>query len=93
MNKPTKSLTDTKREAMHIRSSPSQKPFISPETLEHMRNTEAKEWIKRYREKMKEVGPNEARKWWDRTVSHIERIRGQDAAFDLRQRMNKFKDI
>lgn len=77
---------------MRTRSSQSQKPFISPETLEHMRNTEAAEWVMRYREKMKEVGPNEARRWWERTIEHIERIRGYDAAFDLRNRMNRFKE-
>ena len=74
---------------MRIRSSQSQKPSISPETLEHMRNCEAKEWIKRYREKAKEVGANDARIWWDRTINHIRRLRGDDAAFDLRQRMNR----
>jgi len=65
-------------------------PYSSPATLEFLRDTEAREWIKRYREKAKEVGPDEARMWWDRIISHITRLRGEDAAFDLRQRMNKF---
>jgi hypothetical protein len=57
-----------------------------------MRNCEARDWIRRYREKMKEVGPNEARRWWDRTIEHIARLRGQDAADDLKNRMNKEKN-
>ena len=77
---------------MLTRSSQSQKPSISPETLEHMRNTEAKDWIRRYREKMKEVGPNEARRWWERTIEHIGRLRGKEAATDLRVRMNRLKE-
>lgn len=71
------------------RNTKSRSPYSSPETLEFLRDCEAKEWIKRYREKMKEVGPNDARRWWERTIEHIERIRGYDAAFDLRQRMNR----
>ena len=77
---------------MRTRSSPSQKPSISPETLEHMRSTEAQEWIVRYRTKMKEVGPNEARRWWERTIEHIGRLRGKEAAIDLRVRMNRLKE-
>ena len=74
---------------MRTRSSQSPKHYLSPEMLEHMRNCEARDWLKRYREKAKEVGANEARRWWDRTIEHISRIRGPEAAFDLRQRMNK----
>ena len=77
---------------MRTRSSQSQKPSISPETLEHMRNTEAQKWIVRYRTKMKEVGPNEARRWWERTIEHIGRLRGKEAATDLRVRMNRLKE-
>ena len=77
---------------MRTRFSQSQKPSISPETLEHLRNTEAQEWIVRYRTKMKEVGPNEARRWWERTIEHIGRLRGKEAAIDLRVRMNRLKE-
>ena len=57
-----------------------------------MRNCEAREWLQRYHQKAKEVGPNEARRWWELTIAHITRIRGEDAAIDLRNRMNKFKE-
>jgi len=63
--------------------------YSLPATLEFLRETEAKEWIRRYRDKAKEVGANDARIWWDRTINHISRLRGEDAAFDLRQRMNR----
>lgn len=71
------------------RNTKSTSPYSSPATLEFMREAEAREWIKRYQEKAKEVGPNDARIWWDRTINHIRRLRGDDAAFDLRQRMNR----
>lgn len=54
-----------------------------------MKDCEARDWIRRYREKAKEVGPNEAHYWWARTINAISRLRGEDAAFDLRQRMNR----
>jgi hypothetical protein len=59
---------------------------------ETMRNTEAQEWIKRYRKKMMEEGKGEAQYWWQQTLADIAKRRGQAAADDLRQRMNTQKD-
>jgi hypothetical protein len=59
---------------------------------ETMRNTEALEWIKRYRKKALEEGRGEAQYWWQQTLLDIAKRRGQAAADDLKKRMNEQKD-
>jgi len=59
---------------------------------ETMRETEAREWIKRYRKKMLEEGRGEAQYWWQQTLADIAKKRGQPAADDLRKRMNTQKE-
>lgn len=66
----------------------SQLPYSSPETLLHMRQCEAREWILRHRQKAAEVGMNEANAWWKRVIQDIERRRGLQAADELRRLMN-----
>jgi CRISPR/Cas system-associated protein Cas7 (RAMP superfamily) len=60
---------------------------------EIMRNTEAVEWIKRYRKKALEEGKGEAQYWWQQTLADIAKKRGQLAADDLRKRMNEQNEI
>ena len=57
-----------------------------------MRNSEAVEWIRRYKKKMLEEGRGEAQYWWQQTLLDIARRRGELAADDLRKRMNEQKD-
>jgi len=59
---------------------------------ETMRNSEAVEWIRRYRKKQLEEGRGEAQYWWQQTLSDIAKRRGQAAADDLKKRMNEQKD-
>ena len=59
---------------------------------ETMRQTEAMEWIKRYRKKALEEGRGEAQYWWQQTLLDIAKKRGQAAADDLRKRMNEQKN-
>ena len=59
---------------------------------EAMRQTEALEWIRRYRKKALEEGRGEAQYWWQQTLADIAKKRGQAAADDLRKRMNEQKD-
>jgi hypothetical protein len=59
---------------------------------ETMRNSEAVEWIKRYRKKQLEEGRGEAQHWWQQTLLDIAKKRGESAADDLRKRMNEQKD-
>jgi hypothetical protein len=58
------------------------------EMLETLRQTEARDWIKRYRKKIKEEGATEAWAWWQKTLSDLVKKRGQKAVDDLRRRMN-----
>jgi hypothetical protein len=59
---------------------------------ETMRNSEAREWLARYRKKALEEGRGEAQYWWQQTLEDIAKRRGQAVADDLRQRMNTQKD-
>jgi hypothetical protein len=59
---------------------------------ETMRNSEAVEWIRRYRKKVLEEGRGEAQYWWQQTLADIAKRRGQAAADDLKKRMNEQKD-
>lgn len=64
-------------------------PYSSPETLTHMKRTEAREWIERYNRKARSDGAAQARAWWAITISDIERKRGLEAAIELRNLMNE----
>ena len=59
---------------------------------ETMRQTEAMEWVRRYRKKALEEGRGEAQYWWQQTLADIAKKRGQAAADDLRKRMNEQKE-
>ena len=59
---------------------------------EDLRNSEAREWLRRYKKKLNDLGPYDARQWWKQTITAIAKIRGQDAADDLKSRMNRIKD-
>ncbi len=59
---------------------------------ETMRQSEAMEWIKRFKKKALEEGRGEAQYWWQQTLADIAERRGQAAADDLRKRMNEQKD-
>jgi hypothetical protein len=59
---------------------------------ETMRQSEAMEWIRRFKKKALEEGRGEAQYWWQQTLADIAKKRGQAAADDLRQRMNTQKD-
>jgi hypothetical protein len=86
--KQTKSLIGSEK-ASNLANLSSQGRLNLQET---MRNTEAVEWIKRYRKKVLEEGRGEAQYWWQQTLSDIAKRRGQTAADDLKKRMNEQKD-
>jgi hypothetical protein len=48
------------------------------EMLETLSQTEAKEWIKRYRKKRQELGKQKAQAWWESIKVDIKKKRGQD---------------
>jgi hypothetical protein len=88
MNKPTESLTEPKKASNLANLSSSERLNLQ----ETMTQTEAQEWIRRYRKKMMEDGKKEAFYWWQTTLEDITKRRGQKAAEDLRQRMNALKE-
>jgi hypothetical protein len=90
MKKPRRSSTQSVR----VAPSPRPKyddPFGSLETLEHLKNCEAREWLRRHKTKTGEVGSVAARSWWLQVCDDIEKRRGKPALDDLRTRMNKEK--
>jgi hypothetical protein len=60
--------------------------------MEHFKDSEAREWVARFRKKQLEEGRGEAIEWWNKTIKEIAAKRGQKAADDLKQRMNTVKD-
>ena len=63
------------------------------EMLETLRQTEAKEWIRRYRLKTKEIGQQKAKAWWENTKADIKKRRGQAGLDTLIAEMGKQRDI
>jgi len=86
--KQTKSLIGSEK-ANNLATLSSQERLNLRET---MNQTEAMEWIRRYRKKALEEGRGEAQYWWQQTLADIAKKRGQAAADDLRKRMNEEKD-
>ena len=83
MKKQTKSSAPSKMAMFTPRLAPLN-VSISQETITHMRQCEAREWIKRYRKKIGEVGSVTARSWWLQVCDDIEKRRGKAALDDLR---------
>ena len=88
MNKQTKSLTEPKKVGNLANLSSSERLNLR----ETMNQAEAVEWVKRYRKKSMEDGKREAWNWWRDTLEDIAKRRGQEAAEDLRTRMNSLKE-
>ena len=62
------------------------------EMLETLNQTEAKEWIKRYRKKRLEVGKQQTQIWWESTKESIKKRRGQDGHDTLISNMRRQND-
>jgi len=59
------------------------------EIQETLRKTEAKEWIRRYRLKVKETGKQQAQAWWLGVKEAIKKKRGQDGLDTLISEMQR----
>jgi len=57
--------------------------------LETLRQTEAREWLERYRLKAKQVGKQQAQAWWEGVKLDIKKRRGQAGADTLTTEMNR----
>ncbi len=88
MHKQQPFLTGSEK-ANNLANSSSQERLNLQET---MKNSEAREWMARYRKKALEEGRGEAQYWWQQTLLDIAKKRGQAAADDLKKRMNEQKD-
>jgi hypothetical protein len=85
--KQTSSLTDTKKPANLALLTPQERLHL----LETLRQTEAREWVARYRKKARDLGKIKASAWWSQVYLDIEKRRGSAAANDLRKRMNEIR--
>jgi hypothetical protein len=83
--KQTNALTDTKKPTNLATLTQPQRL----ELLETLRAMEAREWIARYRKKVRDLGKTKASAWWSQVYLDIEKRRGSAAAVDLRKRMNE----
>jgi hypothetical protein len=65
---------------------------MTPAELEHFKNCEAQEWLSRYQKKKSMIGSSKALLWWQGVLLDLQRIRGESATLDLRNRMNKLRN-
>jgi hypothetical protein len=65
---------------------------MTPKELEHFKNCEAKEWLRRYQAKKLTIGSSKALLWWQGVLKDLERIRGESDTLDLRERMNRIQN-
>ena len=88
MKKRIKSSVQSKMAMSTPRLAPSN-VSISQETITHMRQCEAREWIKRYRKKIGEVGSEQGRAWWEQVKEDIAKRRGKAELDSLVRQMNE----
>jgi hypothetical protein len=86
--KPIDYWTDTKKPRNLATLTPQERSLL----LETLKNMEAKEWILRYKRKVKDLGKMSASGWWWQTLQDMEKKRGLPAVNDLRRRMNILKE-
>jgi len=61
--------------------------------LETLRQTEARDWIHRYRLKAKEFGQQQTQLWWLDVKMSLKKKRGQDGLDILIAEMEKQRDV
>ena len=88
MNKPTESLTEPKKASNLAFLSLTERLSLR----ETLTQTEAQEWVRRYRKKAMEEGKKEAFYWWQGVIEDIGKRRGKKAADELRTQMNTLKE-
>ena len=62
------------------------------EIQETLRKTEAKEWLHRYRLKVKETGKQQAQAWWEGVKLGIKKRRGQAGLDTLIAEMQRLRN-
>jgi hypothetical protein len=61
--------------------------------LETLRQTEARDWIRRYRLKAKELGQQQTQLWWLDVKMSLKKRRGQDGLDTLIVEMERQRDV
>jgi hypothetical protein len=61
--------------------------------LETLRQTEARDWIRRYRLKAEQLGQQKAQAWWLDVKMSLKKRRGQGSVDILTQEMEKQRDV
>ena len=61
--------------------------------LETLRQTEARDWIRRYRLKAKQLGQQKAQLWWLDVKMSLKKRRGQDGLDILIAEMERQRDV
>jgi hypothetical protein len=61
--------------------------------LETLRQTEARDWIRRYRLKAKELGQQQTQLWWLDVKMSLKKRRGQDGLDTLIAEMERQRDV
>jgi hypothetical protein len=61
--------------------------------LETLRQTEARDWIRRYRLKAEQLGKQKAQAWWLDVKMSLKKRRGQGSVDILTQEMEKQRDV
>jgi hypothetical protein len=88
-NKPIKFWTDTKKPVNLGTLTPQERL----ELREILKTMEAREWIERYKRRVKDHGKTNALGWWYQIFSDIEKKRGLKATNELKQKMNELQRI
>lgn len=61
--------------------------------LETLRQTEARDWIRRYRLKAKELGQQQTQLWWLDVKMSLKKRRGQDGLDTLIAEIERQRDV
>ena len=83
----TQSLEDSKT-AKNLADLPLTRRLEIQATL---RQSEARDWLRRYRKIAMEEVKSVASAWWQQTLSDLAKKRGQAAVDELRKRMNEIR--
>jgi hypothetical protein len=74
----------------------SQKKFtgiiLSAADIEFMKDSESREWIRRFNQKKLTIGSTKALLWWQGVCVDLERIRGKSDTLLLRDRMTRLRN-
>jgi hypothetical protein len=65
---------------------------MTPAELEHFKDCEAREWIRRFNQKKLTIGSSKALLWWQGVCVDLERIRGKSDTLLLRDRMTRLRN-